>query len=131
MSPGMMTFVNGQGVKVSDHEAILGRAALVKKMLPPQNVPVGQLARETGIPKDTLYTWRAKYRQASGVSIPAHDRLPERLQHRGQVCGGVGDSGSERSGAERLLPAQGPVCRADRDLEAGVPAGQRAADGLP
>ena len=36
------------------------KAALVKKMLPPQNVPVGQLARETGIPKDTLYTWRAK-----------------------------------------------------------------------
>lgn len=54
------------------------KAALVEKMLPPQNVPVGQLARETGIPKDTLYTWRAKYRKASGVSIPAHDQPPER-----------------------------------------------------
>src|SRR3990170_107171 len=54
------------------------QAALVEKMLPPQNVPVGQLARETGIPKDTLYTWRAKYRQASEVSVPAHDRPPER-----------------------------------------------------
>ena len=54
------------------------KAALVEKMLPPQNVPVGQLARETGIPKDTLYTWRAKYRQASEVSVPAHDRPPER-----------------------------------------------------
>lgn len=54
------------------------KAAMVEKLLPPQNVPVGQLARETGIPKDTLYTWRAKYRQASGVSIPAHDWPPER-----------------------------------------------------
>jgi transposase-like protein len=54
------------------------KAALVEKMLPPQNVPVGRLARETGIPKDTLYTWRAKYRQASGVSVPAHDQPPER-----------------------------------------------------
>jgi transposase-like protein len=54
------------------------KAALVQKMLPPQNVPVGQLARETGIPKDTLYTWRAKYRQAGGVSVPAHDQPPER-----------------------------------------------------
>jgi transposase-like protein len=53
------------------------KAALVEKMLPPQNVPVGQLARETGIPKDTLYTWRAKYRQASEVSVPAHDRPPD------------------------------------------------------
>ena len=67
------------------------KAALVEKMLPPQNVPVGQLARETGIPKDTLYTWRAKYRQASEVSVPAHDRPPERLQHRGQVCRSAGD----------------------------------------
>jgi transposase-like protein len=32
------------------------KAALVEKMLPPQNVPVGQLARETGIPKDTART---------------------------------------------------------------------------
>jgi transposase-like protein len=71
------------------------QAALVEKMLPPQNVPVGQLARETGIPKDTLYTWRAKYRQASEVSVPAHDRPPERLQHRGQVCRGVGDRRAE------------------------------------
>lgn len=54
------------------------KAALVQKMLPPQNVPVGQLARETGIPKDTLYTWRSKSRQASGVSVVAHDRPPER-----------------------------------------------------
>jgi transposase-like protein len=54
------------------------KAALVQKMLPPQNVPVGQLARATGIPKDTLYTWRSKSRQASGVSVVAHDRPPER-----------------------------------------------------
>jgi transposase-like protein len=54
------------------------KAAIIEKLLPPQNMPVGQLARETGIPKDTLYTWRAKYRQASGVSVPAHDRPPER-----------------------------------------------------
>jgi transposase-like protein len=49
-----------------------------EKRLPPQNVPVGPLARETGLPKDTLYTWRAQYRQARGVSVPAPDRPPER-----------------------------------------------------
>jgi hypothetical protein len=47
-------------------------------MLPPQNVPVGQLARETGISKDTLYTWCSKSRQASGVSVVAHNWPPER-----------------------------------------------------
>ena len=53
------------------------KAVLVQKMLPPRNVPVGQLAHETGIPKDTLYTWRSKSRQASGVSVVAHDRPPD------------------------------------------------------
>jgi transposase-like protein len=63
------------------------KAAMVEKRLPPQNVPVGQLARETGIPKDTLYTWRAKYRQASGVSVPAHDRPPERWSTEDKFAG--------------------------------------------
>jgi transposase-like protein len=53
------------------------KAAIIEKLLPPQNTPVGQWARETGIPKDTLYPWRAKYRQAGGVSVPAPDRPPD------------------------------------------------------
>ena len=42
------------------------KASIIAKMLPPNNVPVPQLARETGIPKDTLYTWRIKHRKAAG-----------------------------------------------------------------
>ena len=34
---------------------------IIAKMLPPNNVGVPELARETGIPKDTLYTWRIKH----------------------------------------------------------------------
>jgi len=41
------------------------KANLIAKMLPPNNVPVPQLVRETGIPKDTLYTWRSKHRKAT------------------------------------------------------------------
>ena len=37
-------------------------------MLPPNDVPVPQLVRETGIPKDTLYTWRSKHRKLLGSS---------------------------------------------------------------
>ncbi|WP_296895999.1 transposase, partial [Thiohalocapsa sp.] len=36
------------------------KASLMAKMLPPQNVPVRDLARETQIPKDTLYSWRSR-----------------------------------------------------------------------
>ena len=42
------------------------KASLIAKMLPPNEVPVPQLAQETGIPKDTLYSWRIKQRRARG-----------------------------------------------------------------
>ena len=42
------------------------KASIIAKMLPPNNVPVPQLVRETGIPKDTLYTWRRTHRKALG-----------------------------------------------------------------
>ena len=42
--------------------------SLVAKMLPPNNVRVPQLVRETGIPRDTLYGWR---RQAVGRGVVA------------------------------------------------------------
>ena len=42
------------------------KASIIAKMLPPNNVPVPQLVRETGIPRDTLYTWRSKHRKAHG-----------------------------------------------------------------
>jgi len=35
---------------------------LKANLLPPQSVPVRDLARETQIPKDTLYSWRSQRR---------------------------------------------------------------------
>lgn len=54
------------------------KANVVKKMLPPNNQSVPELSAETGIPKDTLYTWRSKHREAKGVAVPAHDRAAEK-----------------------------------------------------
>ena len=42
------------------------KASIIAKMLPPNNVSVPELARETGIPKDTLYTWRIKHLKSNG-----------------------------------------------------------------
>jgi len=42
------------------------RASIIAKMLPPNNVSVPELFQETGIPKDTLYTWRLKHRKSNG-----------------------------------------------------------------
>jgi transposase-like protein len=48
--------------------------SIVVKMLPPNNVNVAQLVKETGIPRDTLYGWR---RAAGGQgSLPATPAAP-------------------------------------------------------
>jgi transposase-like protein len=39
--------------------------SIIAKLLPPSNVSVLDVAKETGIPKDTLYCWRVKYRNIS------------------------------------------------------------------
>jgi transposase-like protein len=35
------------------------KESVIARMLPPNNEGVPELAMETGIPKDTLYSWRA------------------------------------------------------------------------
>ena len=54
------------------------KASIIAKMLPPNNVPVPHLVRETGIPKDTLYTWRSKHRLAGGAA-PVQPPAPGEL----------------------------------------------------
>ncbi len=44
--------------------------SIIAKMLPPNNMSVPRLAKDTGIPKDTLYAWRIKYRKTSGDTTP-------------------------------------------------------------
>jgi len=43
------------------------RESIVVRMLPPENARVADLARETGISKDTLYTWKSKYCNRRGA----------------------------------------------------------------
>jgi transposase-like protein len=37
-------------------------------LLPPNNARVADIVKETGVPKDTLYEWRTRYRNKQGVS---------------------------------------------------------------
>lgn len=39
--------------------------SIIAKLLPPSNANILDVAKETGIPKDTLYCWRVKYRNIS------------------------------------------------------------------
>ena len=60
--------------------------ALLEKLLPPQSVSVPQVAQETGMPKDTLYTWRSQARRAQGLAVPAPNSAPERWSGEAKVA---------------------------------------------
>jgi transposase len=44
------------------------KATIIARMLPPQNASVLALAKETGVPKDTLYCWRLQARGRGGIA---------------------------------------------------------------
>lgn len=52
------------------------KAAVLKKMLPPNNVPLRQLSREEGICEATLHSWRKEAR-SKGQLLPDADAGPE------------------------------------------------------
>ena len=52
------------------------KAAILQKMLPPNNKPIAQLAKEEGIAQGTLYSWRAEAR-AKGKLMPDGDLSPK------------------------------------------------------
>ena len=52
------------------------KAAILRKMLPPNNKPISQIAREEGVAEGTLYSWRSAAR-AQGQLMPDGDITPQ------------------------------------------------------
>ena len=57
------------------------KEAVLKKMLPPNNCSIAELAKQEGISDATLYNWRQKARD-SGKLMPDADNTPEGWQSR-------------------------------------------------
>ncbi len=52
---------------------------IIAQLLPPHNRNIPELARETGIPPDTLYGWRGKNRPAAEGAVVKAATGPDRL----------------------------------------------------
>lgn len=61
------------------------KAAVLTKMLPPNNMPLGQLAKEEGISEATLAKWRAEAR-AKGRLLPDANASPEGWTSRDKLA---------------------------------------------
>ena len=87
-------------------------------MLPPNNMPLGQLAKEEGISQATLAKWRAEAR-AKGQFLPDANAGPEGWTSRDKLSAVIGEllcrhwseanseRVDERGGAWRVLSATG------------------------
>jgi|SRR5690625_879535 len=53
------------------------KEAIIKRMMPPNNESVAQIAKEEGISDATLYNWRKKAREA-GVAIPGNGQTSDK-----------------------------------------------------
>ncbi len=52
------------------------KQSVLKKMMPPLNIPISKLVAETGISDCTLYTWRKEFR-LKGVVVPGNGKNAE------------------------------------------------------
>lgn len=50
------------------------KESVIARMLPPNNADIPELAMATGIPKDTLYSWRIKHRKSKVNRIARADQ---------------------------------------------------------
>jgi transposase-like protein len=99
------------------------KAAVLAKMLPPNNMPLGRLAKEEGISVATLSKWRAEAR-AKGQFLPDANAGPEGWNSEDKLAAVIGerlrrhrfetnrDRVAERGGAWRVLPPPRHPCRA-------------------
>src|ERR1039457_5139188 len=44
------------------------RSSVAARLLPPNNARIADIVKETGVPNDVLYDWRARYRNKQGSS---------------------------------------------------------------
>ncbi len=58
------------------------KASIIERMLPPNNVSVPELVGETGIPKDTLYSWRSRAREQGLEAAQASEALERELRRK-------------------------------------------------
>ena len=99
------------------------RAAVLKKLEPPNAVPLRQLAKDEGFPRQRC-TPGAETPAARGGSCPMPTPA-RRLDVARQVRRGHRDRRPERGRSRRLLPPARPLRRADPGLAGRLRAGER------
>jgi transposase len=93
-------------------------------MMPPENKPVSELAKENGISEQTLYTWRRNLK-SQGVPVPGNGKNTVEWSSADKF--GVMLETARMNEQSLILPQQRPVRCAGCRLARGLPASQCSA----
>ena len=104
------------------------KAAVMRKLLPPENRTVAEVAREEGISEVTLYNWRKKVKE-QGLPVPGSEKQSEKWSGESKFAVAVETAGfseaelSEYCRTKGLYPEQvrawREACIAGASSEAG------------
>ena len=98
------------------------KAAVLKKMLPPNNVPLRRLSQDEGISEATLHSWRKEARD-KGQLLPDADAGPEGWSSRDKFAAVVETAAMNAADSVGVLPTARPLRRADQGVAAGLRTG--------
>ncbi|MBT3833553.1 MAG: transposase [Gammaproteobacteria bacterium] len=65
------------------------KEAAVRKMMPPNAMPVRDVRQETGVTNVTLYKWRNEYRR-KGIAVPGDDIKPDNWKGQDKLAVVIG-----------------------------------------
>jgi len=109
------------------------KAAVMRKLLPPENRTVVEVAREEGISEVTLYNWRKKARE-QGLPVPGSEKQSEKWSGEAKFAVVVETAGlseaelSEYCRSKGLYPEQVAAWRKACISGASSEAGRRQAE---
>jgi len=113
----------GKRIRVKAYSAER-KEALQRRMMPPENKMVSELARETGITEQTLYTWRRQLK-AQGVAVPGKGLFAEQISTWRQACmaananaaqSGKGQRGQSKDDQKRIRALEKELNRKEKAL---------------
>ena len=98
------------------------RSAVLKRMLPPNNMAIRQLAQQEGISAATLHKWRAQAR-GKGQLLPDADASPEGWSSRDKFAAVLETAALNEADMAEYWQARA-VSGADHGLACGLRAGE-------
>ena len=104
------------------------KTAVLKKMLPPHNQPITEVAQDEGISEATLYNWRNQVKQ-QGVPVPGSGKTSDHWSAEAKFAVAVETAALSESGLSEYCRQKGLYPEQVKEWKAACIQGQRSMAG--